>query len=107
MSERGISLRTLATAAHVDPGHLSRVLRSKRYKTPSGDLARRVAVALDLPEDFFPEYREALVIGRIRDNPDLRDRLYVCLSRSDENTAALFEQMHPRPIRSQHEATLP
>jgi hypothetical protein len=52
------------------------VLRGVNYKTASPDLARRVALALDLPEDYFPEYREGIVIERIRNNPQLRDRLY-------------------------------
>jgi transcriptional regulator with XRE-family HTH domain len=76
LGERGMSLRALATAADVDPGHLSRVLRGASYKTPSGDLARRVAVALALPKDYFPEYREAIVLERVRHDPEIRDRLY-------------------------------
>jgi hypothetical protein len=51
------------------------------YKTPSSELARRIALALDLPEDYFPEYREAFVIERIKTNPELRDELYARLKR--------------------------
>jgi hypothetical protein len=46
------------------------------YKTASADLARRVAIALDVPEDYFPEFREAFVIERIRRDPRLREKLY-------------------------------
>ncbi len=46
------------------------------YKTPSAELARRVAVALGLPEDYFPEFREAFVLERVRSDPRLREQLY-------------------------------
>jgi transcriptional regulator with XRE-family HTH domain len=76
LAERGMSLRALATAAHVDPGHLSRVLRRAAYKTPSADLTARVAEALDLPRDYFPEFREAVVVDAVQADPELRERLY-------------------------------
>ena len=76
-----MSLRALARAVDVDPTHLSRVLRRARYKTPSADLARRVARAFDLPDDYFPDYREAFVIEHIRKDASLRDELYGQLRR--------------------------
>ena len=76
LGDRELSVRALARRAGVTDSHLSRVLRRVSYKTPSGDLARRVAVALDLPADYFPEFREAAVIERIRSDPKLRDALY-------------------------------
>lgn len=76
LAERGLSLRALATAAGVDPGHLSRVLRRAAYKTPSADLTARVAEALGLPRDYFPEFREALVIRTVQEDAELRERLY-------------------------------
>ncbi|MGZ4391986.1 MAG: helix-turn-helix domain-containing protein [Gaiellaceae bacterium] len=76
LREREMSLRALARLANVSDAHLSRVLRGVGYKTPSGDLTRRVARALDLPADYFPEYREGVVCDRIRRDPHLRDRLY-------------------------------
>ncbi len=60
----------------MDPSHLSRVLRRANYKTPSKDLTSRVAKALGLPRDYFPEYRQALVLERVRADGRLRDRLY-------------------------------
>jgi hypothetical protein len=66
----------VARAAEVSPGHLSRVLRQRNQKRISRDLAGRVASALDLPKDYFPEYREGQLIQRIRQDPELRDRLY-------------------------------
>lgn len=76
LRERGWSIRELSRRAGVTDGHLSRVLRRANYKTPSGDLTRRVAVALDLPEDYFLEYREAFVIDSVRKDARLREQLY-------------------------------
>lgn len=76
LEERGLSIRAIARAADVDPAHLSRVLRGVRGKTPSPELARRVAEALGLPRDYFPEWREAVILHRIREDPALRDRIY-------------------------------
>jgi transcriptional regulator with XRE-family HTH domain len=73
---RGLSLRKLAQRADVNPSHLSRVLRRANYKTPSGELVRRVALALDLPHDYFPEYRASVVVQRINESEELRDELY-------------------------------
>jgi transcriptional regulator with XRE-family HTH domain len=73
---RDLSLRELARRAGVDDAHLSRVLRQVNYKTPSAELTRRVAVALELPEDYFPEFREWLVIDRIKRSPRIREELY-------------------------------
>jgi hypothetical protein len=52
------------------------VLRKADYKTPSGELVRRVAVALDLPHDYFPEYRASVVFEKISADEALRDELY-------------------------------
>ena len=79
LREKGWSIRELARRAGVTDAHLSRVLRGVNYKAPSGDLARRVAVALDLPEDYFPEFREAFVFDRIKTDPKLRNQLYARL----------------------------
>jgi hypothetical protein len=54
---------------------LSRVLRRVNYKTPGPELARRVAIALDLPR-LFPEYRKGFVRERIRTDAVLCDELY-------------------------------
>ena len=73
---RDLSIRALARSAQVDPAHLSRVLRGARGKTPSPDLVRRVTEALELPVDYFPEWREAVIIERIQADSRLRDRIY-------------------------------
>jgi transcriptional regulator with XRE-family HTH domain len=76
LEDRGLSIRAIARAADVDAAHLSRVLRGARGKTTSPELARRVAEALGLPSDYFPEWREAVILRRIREDPALRDRIY-------------------------------
>jgi transcriptional regulator with XRE-family HTH domain len=76
LEERGMSLRALARQVGVTDAHLSRVLRRADYKTVSGALAGRVAEALGLPKDYFPEYRETFVIGQVRADRRLRDELY-------------------------------
>ncbi len=81
LAERNLSVRALAKRAQVTDAHLSRVLREVAYKTPSGELARRVACALGLPEDYFPEYRKTFVIERIKRDARLREDLYRKLRR--------------------------
>lgn len=76
LAQREMSLRALARQVGVTDAHLSRVLRRVGYKTPSGELAGRVAEALGLPIDYFPEYREAFVIDQIKRDSRLRDQLY-------------------------------
>lgn len=82
LAERGMSIRALARAAGVNDAHLSRVLRGIGYRTrPSQDLARRVAEALDLPSDYFVEFREAAVVDEVQKNAALRERLYAELTK--------------------------
>jgi transcriptional regulator with XRE-family HTH domain len=76
LKERGMSTRALAATIGVSDSHLSRVLRRADYKTPSPDLTRRVALALDLPADYFPEFREAYVVERIKRDRKLLNDLY-------------------------------
>jgi transcriptional regulator with XRE-family HTH domain len=81
LRERGMSLRALAAMLGISDSHLSRVVRRADYKTPSADLTKRVAVALGLPSDYFPEFREAYVLEQIKSDSRLRNDLYVRLSR--------------------------
>jgi transcriptional regulator with XRE-family HTH domain len=76
LQDRGISVRTLARAVGVGDDHLSRVLRGARGKRATADLTRRVALALDLPEDYFPEARLAFIMERLGDDAALRDKVY-------------------------------
>ena len=76
LAERGMSTRALAQRVGVSHSHLSRVVRQKDYKTPSRDLTWKVATALNLPHDYFPEYREATVIEHLKADQELRDEIY-------------------------------
>ena len=76
LEEKGLTLRSLARAVGVNHAHLSRIVRHQGGKTAGPDLARRVAEAFGLPPDFFPEYREATVVERVRRDANLRDELY-------------------------------
>ncbi len=76
MRERGLSTNRLAGMVGVSQSHLSRALRQADRKTIGGDLAARIAVALELPEDWFPETREVRLFERLRRDAVLRDRLY-------------------------------
>lgn len=76
LEARGMTLRGLARDAGVNPSFLSRVLNQRRSKKPSAELVRNVAQALGLPDDYFPEYREAAVIEAVKRNAGLRERLY-------------------------------
>jgi transcriptional regulator with XRE-family HTH domain len=86
LRERELSLRALARMVDVGGDHLSRVLRGDRAKRATGELTRRVAVALDLPEDYFPEARLEFILDRLSEHPDLRDRVYDQL-RKEESRA--------------------
>jgi transcriptional regulator with XRE-family HTH domain len=83
LRERGWSQRRLAAAVGVDPAHISRTLARSAGRGPTASLAARVAVALDLPPDYFPEYREERVIAAVRRDPKLRERLYRRLGAAD------------------------
>lgn len=76
LARHQMTLRSLARDVGVNVSHLSRVLRGSNQQTPSGDLARRVANAFGLPDDYFPEYREAAVIAHLKKDAETRDRLY-------------------------------
>lgn len=76
LKERGLSQRALAKKIGIGQSHLSRIVRGVDYKTPSVDLMRKVAAALDLPAEYFPEFRRALVDARLDDSPALRDEIF-------------------------------
>jgi len=80
LRERGLSIRALAREVGVTDGHLSRVMRRVNYKTAGPELARRVATALGLPADYFPEYRKGFVLERLRTDAVLCDELYARLT---------------------------
>jgi transcriptional regulator with XRE-family HTH domain len=80
LHERGLSLRELSRRLGMDATYLSRVRRGQK-RLPD-DLPKRVAVALGLPEDYFPEAREALIVDAVRRQPELRERVYRTVSQT-------------------------
>ena len=78
LAERGMSVSALARLVGVGQPYLSRVINGKDSKVPAGDLPRRVALALDLPEDYFFEARKNIVLDRIAGDADtsLTESLY-------------------------------
>ena len=86
MREKDVSLNQLAAMVGVNYSHLWRVIGRKDNKKVTGDLAERVAVAFELPSDWFPETRQARLFDLLRNDGDLRDRLY-------------DEFVNPRPSR--------
>jgi transcriptional regulator with XRE-family HTH domain len=89
LRDRGWSQRRLATAVGVDPAYISRAVGEPARRGPSPGLAGRVAEALGLPSDYFPEYREAQVIAAVRRDPQLRERLYRTLGRASARAAVV------------------
>ena len=81
LAEKGWSQRKLAAQVGVNQSHISRVARGADHQTrPSLDLVARIAVALDLPEDYFIEYREGVIIERMRHDPTFREETYARLT---------------------------
>lgn len=80
LQERNLSLRELSRRLGMDATYLSRIRRGHK-RVPVG-LPKRVAVALGLPEEYFPETREALVLDAMRRDPELREQIYRKISRA-------------------------
>lgn len=84
--ERGMSLRGLSRQLGLDATYLSRVRRGQK-RLPV-DLPKQVAVALGLPEDYFPEAREALISEAVRRDPELREQIYRTVSKARRGSSA-------------------
>lgn len=69
-------MRGLAVRVGINQSHLSRALRGANSKRVSGELAGQIAIALGLPRDYFPEYREAVAVEAVRGNEELRENVY-------------------------------
>lgn len=73
---RGLSMRAFAPQVGISQSFLSRAMNNSHGKTISGSHAARIATALDLPEDYFREYRAAYVREHLLDDPVALDRAY-------------------------------
>jgi transcriptional regulator with XRE-family HTH domain len=76
LEEHGLSGNQLAKMVGVNQSHISRILREADKKTVTGPLAARIADVLGLPEDWFPETRQARLFERLRGDQAMSDRLY-------------------------------
>jgi transcriptional regulator with XRE-family HTH domain len=75
LKERGLTLRALARdIGGIDHAYLSRMIRGQLPVNVQH--VRRIARALGLSEDYFPEVREAAVVDAVRRRPKLRDEIY-------------------------------
>lgn len=96
-----LSMRALAKAVGVSPGHLSRVIRGADGKRASLELLDRLARELGLPADYFVETRIARVLLMIHTDPQLTDGLYDALETkkgADPRTApAIREEAQTQP----------
>ena len=79
--ERGLSQRALARSVGVNQSYLSRLSGENARQLPSMAVAAAVAKALDLPADYFAEYRRAAVIEAMDGDAALRDKLYELVAR--------------------------
>lgn len=87
MRQHNLGVRRLAREVGVSPSHLSRALRERNGKEISGHLAARIARALGLPHDYFPETRCDLLVDAIRDRAELRESLYADVLQGQERQA--------------------
>jgi transcriptional regulator with XRE-family HTH domain len=74
LAERKMSQRELARRVGVNQSYLTFVLQGRR--APSRKLLEGTAAAIDLHVEYFREFREAVVIERLRADPGVVDRLY-------------------------------
>jgi transcriptional regulator with XRE-family HTH domain len=81
LARRQLTLRGLARELAVDQAYLSRILGKGGKRRASKKIAAAIARAFDLPEDYFPDYRERVVTEAIALDPALRDRIYDSLKR--------------------------
>ena len=65
----------------MNQSHISRVLAESPKLPPSQQLCGQIAEALDLPRDYFVEYREAAAIEAIKRDARLRELIYAGLKR--------------------------
>ena len=76
LRDHGMSLRELSRRIEVSQPHLSQLIHRTGNRRPTGALAEKVAVALGLPPDYFPETRRSMLIEELDKLPELRDELY-------------------------------
>ncbi len=91
----------------VNQSHLWRVIRRANKKTVSGELAERIALALDLPPDWFPETRQARLFEYVRADIALCDRLYDEFVAPASPAKSVAAELHQAPLRLPRRQTTP
>jgi hypothetical protein len=51
-------------------------VNEKATKQPTGEMARRIALGLKLPADYFIEARVARIVSGVEADPELREDFY-------------------------------
>jgi len=74
-----MSQRRLAAAVGLNQSYLTFVLKGQR--APSRRLLEGTAKELGLAVDYFREYREMVVIERVKSDPALLNRVYALVTR--------------------------
>jgi transcriptional regulator with XRE-family HTH domain len=80
LAERGLSQRRLAQLVGLNQSYVTLVLKGRR--APSMRLLRGATDALELPMDYFREYREAVVIEHVKADAAMLERVYQLITRS-------------------------
>jgi hypothetical protein len=74
--ERDWTQKHVALTVGIDPSFFSKALREEGYKKLGADWIAEISEMAGLPRDYYPEVREDAVLGAIRSDPKLRDRLF-------------------------------
>jgi transcriptional regulator with XRE-family HTH domain len=84
-AERGYSFRRLADEIGVEQSYLSRIKgddpSEPQWRPPSMRVLERLAGALGVEADYFPEYRCGVIEETIRADAQLRNRFYDAIMR--------------------------
>ena len=75
LAESGLTYRQLAAKTGLSAGYLNHVVHGNR-PVPSDEIVRRIAAAFGVEPEHFLEYRVRVITERLKEMPDLVERLY-------------------------------
>src|SRR3954467_11777637 len=75
MNESGTTYRGLAAKTGLSAGYLNHLVHGNR-PVPSNDVIKRLADALEVDAEYFPEYRLRAITEQLEAMPEQIDRLY-------------------------------
>lgn len=111
--QRGVTLDELGEDAELAPGHLRRIIE-RNAVVSSVELIERLARAIDVPPEYFLEYRAALLREWLREDPQRLDAVFsrLCGQWEETRTAlatrvalAPYAEWPTRPLRHPRQAT--